>query len=46
MKRNDKNLLFFFSGFVKVWTDGCCLNNGYRGARAAIAVAFGVDHPW
>ena len=29
-------------GFVKVWTDGCCLKNGWQDARAAIAVSFGI----
>lgn len=41
-----KFLLILSLGFVKVWTDGCCLNNGWQEARAAIAVSFGINHPW
>lgn len=32
-------------GYVKVWTDGCCLGNGYQGSKGAIAVSFGTDNP-
>ncbi|KAM8832282.1 ribonuclease H1 isoform 2-T2 [Spinachia spinachia] len=30
---------------VVVYTDGCCSNNGQKGARAGIGVYWGHDHP-
>jgi len=30
-------------GSVKVFTDGCCANNGQQGARAGVGVWFGHD---
>lgn len=32
-------------GFVHVYTDGSCVNNGKVGARAGLGVYFGEDHP-
>ena len=37
--------IFESVGYVKVWTDGCCLGNGYQGSKGAIAVSFGTDNP-
>lgn len=33
------------SGFVEVYTDGACSNNGRSGAKAGIGVWFNDDHP-
>ncbi len=30
---------------MKIYTDGACINNGQRGARAGIGIFFGVGHP-
>lgn len=32
-------------GFVQVYTDGSCLNNGSSNAKAGIGVSFGDRHP-
>lgn len=32
-------------GYVQVYTDGSCVNNGKRGAKAGLGVYFGEDHP-
>lgn len=32
-------------GFVHIYTDGSCVNNGKMGARAGYGVYFGEDHP-
>ena len=31
-------------GFVHVWTDGSCVNNGKADARAGLGVYWGEDH--
>lgn len=33
------------NGFVQVWTDGSCLNNGGDNRQAGIGVFWGIDHP-
>ena len=30
---------------MKIYTDGACVNNGQRGAKAGIGIFFGVGHP-
>lgn len=32
-------------GYVVVYTDGACTNNGYKGAKAGVGIWFGPDHP-
>lgn len=32
-------------GYVQVFTDGSCINNGKKGAKAGLGVYFGEDHP-
>lgn len=32
-------------GYVQVYTDGSCVNNGKKDARAGLGVYFGEDHP-
>lgn len=32
-------------GYVHVYTDGSCVNNGKMGAKAGLGVYFGEDHP-
>ena len=32
-------------GFLEVFTDGCCLNNGSRQAQVGIGVFVGDNHP-
>ena len=32
-------------GFLIIYTDGACLNNGRRDAKAGIGIWFGRDHP-
>lgn len=32
-------------GFVHIYTDGSCVNNGKSGAKAGLGVYFGEDHP-
>lgn len=32
-------------GFVQVYTDGSCSNNGYHNAQAGIGIYFGDQHP-
>lgn len=33
------------NGFLIIYTDGACLNNGRRDAKAGIGIWFGRDHP-
>lgn len=36
---------FVEQGFVQVWTDGCCFNNGQYNAAAGWGVFWDYDHP-
>jgi len=33
------------TGFVAVYTDGCCRSNGRGNSRAGLGVYWGPDHP-
>jgi hypothetical protein len=47
--KNLKNIISEFetdeNGYVHVYTDGACENNGRAGARAGIGVWFADNHP-
>jgi len=33
------------TNIIEIFTDGCCLNNGDKNAKAGIGIWFGIDNP-
>lgn len=42
--KSTMNLLYESGGYVKVWVDGSCLNNGRRNPAAGYGVVFNIHH--
>uniref|UniRef100_A0A8C9XCP6 Ribonuclease H1 n=1 Tax=Sander lucioperca TaxID=283035 RepID=A0A8C9XCP6_SANLU len=45
LTRLDQDGFTYMGDAVVVYTDGCCSNNGQKGARAGIGVYWGHNHP-
>lgn len=45
MSYYDDDLMYDNDGYVIVYVDGACSNNGRRNAAAGLGVVFNYDHP-